>query len=130
MRLAKYLVGALLVGFSRYGAAQQQVSRFEIVVQRSAKGWSAHCDTGCTWRELSVSCPSACRIMLDANGVSTHPTTPQAGAAFAFVLERTEDGWKAEAIAGTTWRTLAWNSLGCHYGFCRARIDERGVWGV
>ena len=132
MRTTRYLAIVLLAATaSAYsGRGQQALARFQIVLDRSGPGWAAHCDTGCAWQDLSYACPAGCRVRIDANGVSTETTASRPAPAFAFVLERTDDGWQAQSVAGTAWTTVSWHSVGCQFGSCRARIDEHGVYGL
>jgi hypothetical protein len=96
---------------------------FAIVLERSAKGWAAHCETGCAWVSVSMSC-DGCEVRLDANGIGpAYPANP-AATGFAFVLSADGTGGKARAIQGTRWTTLGW---GCGPGACRVRLDETGV---
>ena len=132
MSTVRYLAIVLLAATAsaHAGRGQQPLARFQIVLDRSGSGWAAQCDTGCTWKDLSFTCPSGCRIRIDANGISTETVPPRPAPSFAFVLERTEDGWQAQSVIGTAWRTLSWHSVGCQFGSCRARIDEHGVSGL
>src|ERR1041385_6629014 len=123
MRTVRYLAIVLLAATAsaHTGRGQQPLARFRIVLDRSGSGWAAQGDTGCAWKDLSTTCLSGCRIRIDANGVSAEPDPPRPAPSFAFVLERTEDGWQARSVAGTAWRTLSWRSVGCQFGSCRAR---------
>ena len=101
-------------------------SHFTIVLERSAKGWAAHCETGCAWVNVSMFC-DGCEVRLDANGIGpAYPATSTA-AAFAFVLSADRTGGKARAIQGTRWTSLGW---GCLPAGCRVRLDETGVGGT
>jgi len=95
---------------------------FAIILERSANGWAAHCETGCAWVNVSMSC-DGCEVRLDASGIGpAYPATP-AATGFAFVLSPDRTGGKARAIQGVRWTTLSW---GCPAA-CRVRLDETGV---
>lgn len=102
------------------------VHHFAIVLERSATGWSARCETGCAWTEVSATCVG-CDIRLDATGISRgYPARP-ATQGFEFIVSGDGQGWSARAVRGVTWVDLSW---GCTTAPCRARIDETGVRGV
>src|SRR5262245_30338098 len=93
MRITAW-VGALLlasVTVSASGQVWRMPGHFRIVLTRSDGGWSARCDTGCAWHELSVSCPSECLVLIDTYGVSTNATSARGSVSFAFVLRPTRD---------------------------------------
>ncbi len=96
---------------------------FSIVVDHSAREWRAHCETGCRWVDVSMSC-GGCEVRLDATGIRPAYPASSAVTGFAFVLSTDGSGWKARAIDGTRWITLSWN---CEAAVCPARIDEAGV---
>ena len=96
---------------------------FSIVVEHSAGGWRAHCETGCHWVDVSMFC-GGCDVRLDATGIRPAYPASSAVPGFAFVLSTDGTGWKARAIDGARWKTLSWN---CGAVMCRGRIDETGV---
>jgi hypothetical protein len=96
---------------------------FAIVVEHSARGWKAHCEAGCQWADVSMSC-GACEVRLDATGIQPAYPASSARTGFAFVLSTDGTGSKARAIDGARWITLSWS---CGATLCPARIDETGV---
>lgn len=98
-------------------------NHFSIVVDHSARGWRAHCETGCQWVDVTMFC-GGCEVRLDATGIRPAHPASSAVTGFAFVLSTDGSGWKARAIDGTRWMTLSWN---CEAAVCPARIDETGV---
>jgi hypothetical protein len=103
--------------------ATAPVHHFAIVLERSATGWSARCETGCAWTEVTETC-AGCDIRLDATGISrAYPARPGAEG-FEFVVSGERQGWSARAVRGVTWVTLSWT---CTTATCRARVDETGV---
>ena len=117
----------LSVPFLLASRPAQPVERFQLSLERTAKGWVAQCDTGCDWTALSVSCANDCRVLIDAAGVTANVTARETEAAFGFVLSRADKGWQAESVAGTAWSKVSWD---CLTGRCRVRLDERGVSGL
>ena len=100
-------------------------AHFAIVLERSNAGWSAHCDDGCRWTDLTMSC-SGCQVRLTAIGIGPANLPEEGPDGFAFTLKEAGTGWEAVAIRGVRWRSLTW---GCGAPVCRARIDEAGVSG-
>ena len=99
------------------------VRHFSIVLEHSATGWAAHCDTGCYWIDVSRTC-AGCDVRIDASGIARgYPARPDAKG-FEFVLSGEQVGWTAVGIRGVMWKTLGWS---CSASVCRARIDETGV---
>lgn len=99
------------------------IAPFALVLEQSETGWAAHCETGCQWRDVSMTC-AGCDVRLDASGIArATPSAPEA-TGFAFVLSRAERGWTAQGIQGVQWQSLSWN---CGAAACRARLDESGV---
>jgi hypothetical protein len=96
---------------------------FAIVLEHSAKGWAAHCEAGCQWVDVSMSC-NGCDVRLDASGIGPAYPATSAPTRFAFVLSTDGTGWKARAIQGMRWKSLSWS---CGAAVCRGRIDETGV---
>ena len=95
---------------------------FSVVVERSATGWRAHCEAGCAWVDVSMSC--GCDVRLDATGIRPAYPASSAVTGFAFVLSTDRTRGTARAIDGARWKTLSW---GCGSALCPARIDETGV---
>jgi hypothetical protein len=96
---------------------------FAIVLEHSAKGLAAHCETGCQWVDVSMSC-GGCEVKLDASGIGPAYPAISTATGFAFVLSPAAKGWKARAIQGTRWKSLSWS---CDAATCRVRLDETGV---
>ena len=104
-------------------APVSEPDHFAIVLEHSAKGLTAHCEAGCKWVDVSMSC-GRCDVRLDASGIGpVHEATPSANG-FAFVLSPDGPGWKARAIQGARWITVGWS---CGTAVCRVRLDETGV---
>ena len=122
--LATLLTVVLTAGCHRAPAiVAAPVHHFAIVVERTATGWSARCETGCAWTEVTETCVG-CDIRLDAAGISRgYPARAGIGG-FEFIVSSERDGWRARAVRGVTWVTLSW---GCTSASCRARVDETGV---
>ncbi len=112
------------VGSLAAAAPQPSVAPFRITLERSATGWQAQCDTGCSWTTLAVTCPGDCRVLIDASGVAVNPKGDKTSSAFGFVVSRSQNGWHAASITGTAWTSLGWS---CGAPACGARIDEAGV---
>ena len=96
---------------------------FAIVLEHSAKGLAAHCETGCQWVDVTMSC-AVCDVQLDASGIGPAYPANSTATGFAFVLSPDAKGWKARAIQGTRWKRLSWS---CDTAACRVRLDETGV---
>jgi hypothetical protein len=95
---------------------------FSILLQRSDTGWTAHCEVGCHWIDLSFHCVS-CEWRLDADGVSNYDLN-RSSSGFAFVLSDEHNGWSARGLRGVRWLKLSWS---CGTAVCRGRVDETGV---
>ena len=94
---------------------------FSLWLEHSPSGWTAHCDNGCTWKDVTMQCAN-CKVRIDADGIAEDPAaTPPRG--FAFVLDD-HNGLSARGVQGVRWRDLSWN---CATDVCRARINEEGV---
>lgn len=104
-------------------APVSEPDHFAIVLEHSAKGLAAHCEVGCNWVDVSMSC-SGCDVRLDVSGIGPvlEDTSSQNG--FALVVSRDRTGWKARAIQGARWKTVGWS---CESAVCRVRLDETGV---
>jgi hypothetical protein len=134
MRLACIVTGlalAIIAGCHRAPApgpaAGSSSPHFALVLERTATGdWAAHCEVGCAWTDVSMSC-GGCQVQLDASGIGPAGPPARTRKPFAFVVRATSAGWEAEGISGVRWRRLSW---GCRGSPCRARIDEGGVAGV
>lgn len=117
----------LAAGCHRTSAvAPAPVHHFAIVLERSATGWSAHCETGCAWTDVSENC-AGCDIRLDATGISRGYPARVGTQGFEFVVSNEREGWSARAVRGVVWVNLTW---GCTATPCRARVNERGVGSV
>ena len=103
--------------------APAPVNHFAIVLEQSATGWAARCETGCAWTEVTETC-DGCDIRLDATGISRGYPARAGTQGFEFVVSPERTGWTARAVRGTSWVTLSWT---CTAASCRARVDETGV---
>ena len=101
-------------------------AQFQLVLERTASGWSAHCDSGCSWIDLSAKCVAACSATITNSGIAIGAVKADA-ARFSFVVERTATGWTANGLNGTAWAAVSWR---CPPGSCKARIDGFGVYGI
>ncbi|MES2123365.1 MAG: hypothetical protein V4503_01630 [Gemmatimonadota bacterium] len=117
-----FVVTALTAARPRSG-----LPHFQLTLERTAKGWAAECDSGCSWKQLSVSCASDCAVLIDADGVSSSVVKARVSDKFGFIVRRSERGWNAESVSGTAWKEIGW---GCPLDVCRARVDELGVSGA
>jgi len=128
--LSTVLAAVLMVGCHRppavatAGASPAPMRHFAILLERSATGWSAHCEAGCAWTDVTETC-AGCDIRLDATGISRgYP--PRAGAqGFEFVVSGEREGWSAQGVHGVAWTKVSWGCPGTTT--CRARLDETGV---
>ncbi len=123
-------VAALLFGASCQRAPSVATTRtiplnpFSVVVEHSTTGWRAHCESGCEWMDVSMSC-AGCSVQIDATGIVRASAVKAAPVGFAFVL--VDDGvgkWTARGIQGVSWKSVSW---GCNNALCRGRLDEDGV---
>ena len=121
MRYAVIAVGAVLLMGGRHASSPH----FALTLEHSAQGWKANCDTGCAWREVSMSC-GGCEVRLSSLGIDRAGTPEISRGGFAFTLSDSAGGWQAKDVRGTRWATL---SYACPQAVCRARIDETGVRG-
>ena len=112
---------------SRRTEIQPPLAHFRIVWERSDSGLRAECSDGCLWKELTFACPTDCQPLVDANGLNSDSLAKAQPSAFAFRIQRTFDGLRAESLRGTAWQAL---SYGCRGLPCRARMDEHGVYGL
>ena len=103
--------------------AAAPVNHFAIVLEQSATGWTARCEAGCAWTEVTETC-TGCDIRVDATGISRGYPARTGTEGFEFVVSREPKGWTARAVRGTTWSSLSWTCTGSS---CRARVDETGV---
>lgn len=94
---------------------------FSLWLKHSPAGWTAHCDSGCTWKDVTMRCTD-CKVRVDADGIANDTVaTPSHG--FAFVLDDSH-GLSAHGVRGVRWLDLSWN---CATAVCRARINEAGM---
>ena len=103
--------------------APAPVTHFAIVLEHSPTGWTAQCETGCAWTEVTETC-TGCDIRLDATGISRGYPARAGTEGFEFVVSPERTGWTARAVRGTSWVSLSWT---CTVSSCRARVDETGV---
>ncbi|MEO5798916.1 MAG: hypothetical protein ABIZ70_09140 [Gemmatimonadales bacterium] len=116
---------ASVVGVVALVAARpaRPINRFSVTLERTSRGWKAQCDSGCSWTELSVSCPENCRTQIDADGVAGSVKEGKTESAFGMVISRTAKGWQAEGIVGTDWKKVRWT---CAIS-CKVKLDGSGV---
>jgi hypothetical protein len=106
-------------------AAPAEPAHFAVILERSPTGWAAHCEVGCQWTDVTMSC-NGCDVQLDASGIALAYPSP-APKGFAFVVSDARDGWTARGIQGVRWQNLSWS---CSAVVCRGRLDETGVGSV
>ena len=106
---------------------QPPLAHFRIVWERSDSGLWAQCSDGCLWKELTFACRAGCQPLIDANGLNSDSMAKAQPSAFAFRVHPTLDGLRAESVRRTAWQAL---SYGCRSLPCRARMDERGIYGL
>lgn len=111
-------------GLVPVSAQQLPVAAFSVSLEVRPNGWSARCDSGCTWREVSFECRTACDAIVDANGLVTAAELRPLPTTFMFIVARSGDRIEASARRGTAWSRLSWT---CDREPCRARIDGYGV---
>jgi hypothetical protein len=104
-------------------APVSEPDHFSIVLEHSAQGLAAHCEVGCQWIDVSISC-GGCDVRLDVSGIARAQEATPRPTGFAFVLSPDGTGWKARAIQGARWITAGWV---CSTAACRVRLDEKGV---
>ena len=95
---------------------------FSLLLEHSKTGWAAHCETGCSWKEVTMQCTN-CKVRLDADGIHEDNVSLQSRG-FAFVLDDS-NGLSAHGLQGVRWLDLSW---GCATAVCRSRISEEGVY--
>ena len=94
---------------------------FSLLLEHSPTGWAAHCESGCSWKDVTMQCIN-CKVTVDADGMY-NGTAPVTSRGFAFVLDDS-NGLSAHGVRGVRWVDLSW---GCAGAVCRARISEEGV---
>ena len=95
---------------------------FSLWLEHSPTGWAAHCDTGCTWKDVTMRC-SDCTVRVDADGINDDAAAARPPRGFAFLLDD-HHGLSAHGVQGVRWLDLSWN---CATSVCRARLNEEGV---
>jgi hypothetical protein len=103
---------------------EQSVASFSMILESADAGWSARCDSGCHWREVTLSCEGQCSAIVDAYGVGSPLARRSEDTPFAFRIEHMPNGVRAHSLGGTAWMTLSWT---CVSSPCRARINENGM---
>src|SRR6476660_884459 len=85
-----FLAGVVLViGTSHVTTPTAQAPvGFSLVLESTATGWAARCDSGCHWTHLTMSCAPSRYATTDANGVGPRAAR-SASPPFAFNVERT-----------------------------------------
>lgn len=105
---------------SRPPAGPEQ--HFSLRLEHSKGGWAAHCETGCSWKDVTMQC-TKCKVRIDADGIYD-ANVARKSRGFAFVLDDT-NGLSAHALQGVRWTNLSWN---CASDICRSRLNEEGVY--
>jgi hypothetical protein len=100
-------------------------THFSFILEHSAQGWQAHCEAGCRWRDVTMSC-GGCEVRLTSVGIGPANASEEEPGTFGITLTDSGSGWEARSLRGAGWITLSW---GCPQATCRARIDETGVHG-
>ena len=130
IRAVATAIAALMLGASCQRATSAAtvstipLNPFSVVVEHSTTGWRAHCESGCEWMDVSMSC-AGCSVQIDATGIVRASAAKAAPIGFAFVL--VDDGvgkWTARGIQGVAWKKVSWS---CDNALCRGRLDEDGV---
>lgn len=117
---SRALVSMLLACFGAASGCRRE-QHFSLLLEHSPTGWTAHCDDGCSWRDVTMQCTN-CKVTADADGVH-NGNEPMSSRGFAFVLDDS-NGLTAHAVRGTRWANLSWN---CSTAVCRCRINQKGV---
>jgi hypothetical protein len=123
-----FLAGIVLVigtGLMTTPSAQTPAG-FSLVLESTATGWAARCDSGCRWTHITLSCARSCDATIDANGVRPRGAR-SASPSFAFNIERTGREVRATGRTGTAWQALTWT---CFLDPCRARVNTYGVFDI
>jgi hypothetical protein len=125
MRAISTIVAVALVAACHRAPAiaPAPVNHFAIVLEQSATGWTARCEAGCMWKEVTETC-TGCDIRVDATGISRGYPARAGTQGFEFVVSHERNGWTARAVRGMSWVNLSWT---CPASSCRARVDETGV---
>ena len=102
-------------------AANGPEQHFSLWLEHSPAGWAAHCDSGCSWKDVTLQC-AHCKVRIDADGIGSDAVArPPHG--FAFVVDD-HNGLAAHGVQGVRWLDLSW---GCATTVCRARFSQEGV---
>lgn len=96
---------------------------FQLTLTPTAKGWSARCAKGCTWRSVAVECRNVCDVVIDDFGMRTLATRFDETPTFAFTVHREARGVVAMGRVGLAWEEAAW---GCPTAGCTITIDALG----
>lgn len=94
---------------------------FSVLLEHSRSGWAAHCESGCSWKDVTLQCTN-CKVRVDADGIGSNDVA-KSSRGFAFVLDDSK-GLSAHGVKGVRWQDLSW---GCAGAVCRVRINEEGV---
>lgn len=100
---------------------------FSLIIGRSATGWSAECEIGCTGKwKASFNCADQgkCGARVDAIGIITLANDRRLDPRFSFALDGGVGGITAHHSQGAGWEMLTW---GCGKAPCRARVTEEGA---
>ena len=102
------------------GAGPEQ--HFSLLLEHSKAGWAAHCESGCSWKDITMRCTN-CKVTVDADGIHDG-NPPLKSRGFAFVLDD-RNGLSAHGLRGVRWLDLSWD---CATAVCRSRLSEEGVY--
>ena len=78
---------AVCLGAPRPSRGSPPSDRFSLILDYTPTGWSAKCESGCTWSG-SFSCPSVCDAQVDAHGIITLANARPLDSLFAFTVSR------------------------------------------
>ena len=127
-RTLAFILLASFVGASGCDKPQRETrpatgseEHFSLLLEHSSAGWAAHCESGCSWKDVTMQCAN-CKVRVDADGIH-NSNVPLTSRGFAFVLDDS-NGLSAHAVQGARWQDLSW---GCATAVCRCQINEEGV---
>src|SRR5262245_39596785 len=120
----------VLVGLATIAtqAFPPQGPSFSLVLERAGNKWSATCERGCDFREVSTTTRDLQMPMrLDESGLRTLAAEYPEASRFAFTLVARGQGFEATSVKGAAWAKLAFE---CAHEPCRVRVTDTGVTGL
>ena len=120
------IVGTTAFRYPNSGAtpAMSAPAHFSVKVTHSGEGWTAHCATGCAWKDVTFTCGN-CEVQLDETGISLASRAEAQAKGFAFVLSASPTGWNALGVRGVKWvRTTV---VCVNPSSCTGVLNESGV---